>query len=143
LPIGELEISGVVDAEAEKALGEGLIANAIAKNATPYSETPLQIVHRDERGRIVAGLTGKTFWNWLYIDMLWVDAALRGQGVGAALVAAAEKEAVKRGCHSAYLWTESFEGPDFYSKLGYKEFVTKTDFPNGFSRIGYMKRLAS
>ncbi len=143
MSVGGLEITDKIDEGAEKVLHEGCVANAIAKNAPPYSETELQILRRDEAGRIVAGLTGKTFWNWLYIDILWVDEALRGQGVGAALVRAAEEEAVRRGCHSGYLWTESFEAPAFYAKCGYKKFVTKADFPVGHARIGFLKRIAS
>ncbi len=141
MSVGGLEIENRIDPEAEKVLVGGCLANARAKNAPPYEETPLQILRRDEAGAIVAGLTGKTFWNWLYIDTLWVAETLRGQGVGAGLVAAAEVEAVGRGCHSAYLWTESFEGPAFYPKLGYKEFVTQADCPNGYKRIGFMKKL--
>lgn len=142
MSVGGLEITDKIDAEAESALNAGLAANAVAQNAPPFEATPLQILRRDETGKIVAGLTGKTFWNWLYIDILWVDEALRGRDVGSKLVRAAEEEAVRRGCHSAYLWTESFEGPAFYPKLGYEKFVTKTDFPIGFSRIGFMKRFA-
>jgi len=143
LPNGTFEISNAIDVQAETFLNEALAANAVEQNAPPYQEEKIQILRRDERGAIVAGLTGKTFWNWLYIDILWVAKALRGQGLGAALVRAAEENAVQRGCHSAYLWTESFEGPAFYPKLGYKEFVVKHDFPIGFTRTGFMKRLAA
>lgn len=143
LPVCELEISNAIDAGAEAALNAGLAANAIAKNAPPFSSMPLQILRRNAGGKIVAGLTGKTFWNWLYIDILWVEESARGQGLGAALVRAAEEEAVRRGCLGSYLWIESYEGPGFYAKLGYKEFVAKQDFPVGFARIGFMKRLAA
>ncbi|MDE1900435.1 MAG: GNAT family N-acetyltransferase [Alphaproteobacteria bacterium] len=122
-------------------LEKGLKDNAVAKSAPPYVARPLAIMRRDGGGAVVAGLTGKTFWDWLYIDILWVAPALRGQGMGRGLVLAAEAEAVERGCHSSYLWTESFEGPDFYPKLGYQSFVVKPDFPRGHQRIGLMKKL--
>jgi hypothetical protein len=51
--------------------------------------------------------------------------------------------AIARDCHSSYLWTESFEGPDFYPKLGYQKFAVKEDFPLGHRRTGFMKRLAA
>jgi ribosomal protein S18 acetylase RimI-like enzyme len=60
---------------------------------------------------------------WAYIDMLWVTKELRGQGLGRHFMKLAEAESVKRGCHYAYLWTQDFEAPDFYEKLGYKRFV--------------------
>lgn len=138
-----LDIREDVPEDVKEALEAGLIANAIDKNAPPYQETHLSITHCNAAGRIVAGVTGKTFWNWLYLDMLWVDKDLRGEGLGSALVQAAEKEALLRGCHSAYLWTQDFEGADFYPRLGYKEFVVKADFPVGHTRTGFMKRIAA
>ena len=55
----------------------------------------------------------------------------------------AENEALKRGCHSAYLWTQSWEGPDFYPKLGYKKFVVNEEVPRGHQRTGFMKQKAA
>lgn len=143
LPMGDFEILASVPEVVETALKAGLSAHSRAHNVQPYVASPLSLVKRDAAGRIVAGLTGKTFWNWLYIDLLWVDEALRGQGIGRALVQAAEQEALQRGCHSSYLWTESHQGPDFYPRLGYKEFVSMPDFPVGFERKGFMKRIAA
>ena len=140
---GLFEISDKIETEVYAALERGLIANAIEKNAPPYKETELSIVRRNEAGEIVAGLTGKTFWNWLYVDLLWVDKSLRGLGTGSALMKAAEEEAIKRGCIAAYVWTQSFEASGFYPKLGYKEFVVKHDFPIGHQRTGFMKQLAA
>jgi len=140
---GLLEITATITSEVNDELERRLDEHALALHKPPYEETELSIVRRDAGGAIVAGLTGKTFWNWLYVDMLWVDDALRGQGVGAALMKAAEEEALRRGCHSAYVWTESFQGPNFYPKLGYKKFVVKDDFPIGHQRLGFMKRLAA
>jgi GNAT superfamily N-acetyltransferase len=138
------DVSDVIERSVEKTLEDGLTAHAKASKFPPYEAKELCIVRRGgPEGAVVAGLTGKTFWNWLYIDMLWVDDALRGQGVGSALMQAAEQEAKKRGCVGAYLWTESFQGEGFYPKLGYKEFVRMDDFPIGHQRIGFMKRLAA
>ncbi len=135
------EVSDTISRDDEVALEQGLTTHALAEKSPPYQEKALSILRRDEQGKIVAGLTGKTFWNWLYVDILWVDEALRGQGIGSALMSAAEVEAQKRACHSAYVWTESFQGQDFYPKLGYKKFVRMEDFPIGHQRIGFMKKL--
>lgn len=137
------DVSDTITAEVNDALTRGLSANAHARKAPPYNDKPISFVRRDAEGRIVAGLTGVTFWDWLYVDLLWVDEPLRRQGLGTALIQAAENEAIKRGCHSAFLWTESFEGPAFYPKAGYKEFVVLDDFPIGHQRTGFMKRLAA
>lgn len=141
MSVGLLEIADTITPDVNDELERRLDEHALALHKPPYKEKALSIVRRDEAGHLVAGLTGKTFWNWLYVDMLWVDESLRGQGVGSALMKAAEDEAVRRGCHSAYVWTESFQGRDFYPKIGYEEFVVKDDFPIGHQRIGLRKRL--
>lgn len=141
--MGDFEFQASLDEDVEKALNAGLAAHAAANGAPAYQDCPLTFSRRDAQGRVVAGLTGKTFWNWLYIDTLWVDPSLQKQGIGGALVAAAEKEALRRGCRAAYLWTESWEGPDFYSRLGYEQFIALADFPVGHKRMGFMKRLAA
>jgi hypothetical protein len=40
------------------------------------------VISRDDRGTIIAGLIGGTFYNWLYIDVLWVESAHRQSGIG-------------------------------------------------------------
>ena len=131
----------VIDADTLAVLEAGLQANAEEKNAPVYQATPMSVLAHNKAGALIGGLTGKTFWNWLYIDILWVAKEERAQGLGRRLVERAEAVALDRGCHSAYLWTESFEAPDFYPKLGYLPFVVKDEFPLGHQRIGFMKRL--
>ena len=132
-----------IDDQASKTLEEGLRQNAREKKAPVYEANPLSVLARDEDGTLIGGLIGKTFWNWLYIDLLWVEKNRRVKGLGSDLVKRAETLARERGCHSSYLWTESFEGPNFYPKLGYQQFVVKEDFPLGHQRLGFMKRLAA
>ena len=71
---------------------------------------------------IVGGIVAQLYWDWLYIDLMWLKEDLRGQGFGSRLLKAAEDEARKRGAKHAYLDTFSFQAPDFYKKLGYQEF---------------------
>ncbi len=80
---------------------------------------------------------------WAYVDLVWTRDDQRGKGLGRKLMAKAEDEAQKRACHSAYLWTQDFEAPGFYEKLGYRRFVVLEDFIPGHQRIGFMKRLAA
>ncbi len=101
---------------------------------------PLAVFARDGE-TIVAGLAGETYSGWLFIKYLWVSEALRGGGVGRALMAAAEARAVERGCHSAWVDTFSFQAPGFYPKLGYEPFG-ELDYPPDFKRIFLRKRLA-
>ena len=92
-------------------------------------------------GEIVGGIIGSTYWDWLYVDLLWLREELRGQGYGHQLLTAAEKEARERGAKNAYLDTFSFQAPDFYKQHGYQVFGTLEDFPVGHQRYFLTKEL--
>jgi len=139
----DMEIVEALQASDISALEEAMNADTRALEQPVYQEKPLGIFQRDNHGEIVAGLIGKFVWDWLYIDMLWVDAALRHQGIGRKLMLAAESEAQARRCNGIYLWTQSFQAPDFYQKLGYQVFVQFPDFPTGHQRIGLMKNFSA
>lgn len=82
----------------------------------------------DEEGNRVAGLSGDIHGNWLKVEYLWVSEKLRGQHIGTELMRKVERIALNRGCKYAFLNTFSFQAPDFYVKLGYKEeFVLNND----------------
>lgn len=95
---------------------------------------------RDDAGGIRAGLIGHLYAGWLFINLLWVRAELRRTGLGTGLVAEAERRAIDFGCHSAYVDTFSFQGPDFYPRFGYEVFGA-LDYPPDCKRIFLKKRL--
>jgi len=95
---------------------------------------------RDE-GRLVAGVDGFTWGGYARIDLLWVDEALRHQGVGRALLAAAEAEARRRGCRTIVLDTHSFQAPELYPALGYQKVGETADTPVGHSQVMFQKVL--
>ena len=97
---------------------------------------------RDGGGGIQAGLIGHCYAGWLFIALLWVHEALRRKGIGGGLIAAAERHAVEFGCHSSWVDTFSFQGPDFYPRFGYREFA-RLDYPPGHERIFFRKPLAA
>jgi GNAT superfamily N-acetyltransferase len=101
----------------------------------------LALTIRDERGAIVAGLSGWTWGGCLGIDYLWVHADWRGRGYGARLLRAAEEEAIARGCTLAVLDTYSFQAPDFYRRYGYEIHGIVDDCPEGHQHIHLHKRL--
>ena len=102
----------------------------------------LTLVLRDATGTVVGGLRGNTGWEWLYVDTLAVAEELRGQDWGTRLLAAAEQEAVRRGCHSAYLDTFDFQALPFYQKQGYAIFGTLPHFPGEHTRYFLQKALS-
>ena len=90
---------------------------------------------------IVGGVVSETYWDWLFIDLLWVKDDLRGRGYGHQLLMKVEKEAQQRGAKNAYLDTFSFQAPDFYTQHGYDVFGELSDFPPGHQRLFLTKRL--
>jgi len=95
---------------------------------------------RDEAGQIRAGLIGYCYAGWLFVNLLWVHTDLRRRGIGQTLLAEAERHGIEFGCHSSFLDTFSFQGPDFYPKFGYREFA-RLDYPPDHQRIFLKKQL--
>jgi GNAT superfamily N-acetyltransferase len=95
---------------------------------------------RNDAGAVRAGLVGQVYAGWLFIKYLWVHADLRRTGIGSGLLAEAERRALALGCHSAWLDTFSFQGPEFYPKFGYREFG-RIDYPPDHQRIFLQKQL--
>jgi GNAT superfamily N-acetyltransferase len=101
----------------------------------------LVIPIRDDSGSVAGGFWGHTLFEWLHVQMLFVPEQLRGRGVGAALMAAAEAEARDRGCRGAVVDTFSFQAAPFYRKLGFTQFGRLDDCPPGHGRLYFSKRL--
>ncbi|MFC4810384.1 tetratricopeptide repeat protein [Paenibacillus sp. GCM10023250] len=119
----------------------------IAYNASRLPEAyrdryeEINLVQREADGRIIGGVLSVCCWNWLEIDILWVDDAYRGRGVGSALLEAAEREARKRDCAFVKLNTFSFQAPAFYARHGYAELAVIEDAPAGHRHYYFIKPL--
>lgn len=92
-------------------------------------------------GEALGGLWGYTSYGWLYVQLLAVEEAARGQGAGRELLRRAEAEALARGCHGAWLDTHEFQARGFYERLGYEVFGELADYPPGFARYFLRKAL--
>ena len=98
---------------------------------------------QDDKGEMIAGVSGHTWGGCCVIDHVWVHERHRGQGLGKALMHAAESEAVQRGCEQVVLITHSFQAPEFYERLGYERKYAIEDRPKGYTDIVYVKRLSN
>ncbi len=107
----------------------------------PCEERALGVFCEDAAGKKLAGLTGKTYGNWLCIKYLWVGEALRGRGLGSRILRAAETEAAARGCKYAFVDTFHFQAPGFYKKQGYAEVFAQKEYPYTGARYYYVKPL--
>lgn len=106
-----------------------------------YDFQRLCFVLRAPDQEIVGGVIAETYWEWLYIDLLWVKEEFRGRGYGHRLLMLAEEEAIGRGVKHAYLDTFSFQAPKFYKARGYKVFGKLHEFPPGHQRFFMKKQL--
>ena len=113
--------------------------NAFHGETVPHAAQRFGIALRDGQGRLLAGLSGVMSWGWLFVEAVWVDAALRGSGAGRRLMARAEAHARAAGCHSA--WLDTFQAEGFYLALGYERFGLLEDYPAGQRRAFLRKRL--
>lgn len=134
----ELEVTDELDEATRRAMLAGLLAH----NRPYLGESAfrrLAVVAR-AGGRLLGGVAGETNRGFLYVDLLWVDEAERGRGLGSRLLAAAEALALARGCHAAWLDTYDFQARPFYERHGYAAFGTLDGFPGGHRRFFMVKR---
>jgi len=102
---------------------------------------PLGLKITAENGELLAGLSGRTFGNWLLVDYLWVAEHCRGHGYGKGLMLEAEAIARKRGCRFVLLDTLDFQARPFYQQLGYQLVFTQQQYPLEGERYYLQKML--
>jgi GNAT superfamily N-acetyltransferase len=110
----------------------------------PDAPLALALCHVDGQtsgGSMPGGLWGRSYYNWLFVDLLVVPDRLQGQGMGRALLGRAEAEARARGCTGVWLDTFSFQAPAFYPRHGYAVFGQIEGYPRPHRRLFLSKRL--
>jgi GNAT superfamily N-acetyltransferase len=110
----------------------------LGRDARPV---PLSVFVRDENGDVMGGLIGHMLFEWLYVDKLWLPTALRGSGMGSAVLTAAELHAMARGCSWAHLQTLDHQALPFYERRGYAVFGVLDGYPPGSKRYYLRKTL--
>ncbi len=137
----QIILTDAPDPVARDVIVGGLIAYNEAR-AGPRGWRPLAVLLQDGEA-VVGGLWGGTAYGWLFTELLFVPEALRGQGLGAELLARAEAEARARGCIGAWLDTFAFQARGFYERLGYAVFGLIDDYPPGSARFFLSKRFSA
>lgn len=133
----------VTDQPSDAALAcilDGLIAFNAAL-VGPSNRQTLAVVVSTEDETPQGGLSGYTAWGWLFVEKFWLADELRGQGLAARLLVEAEAEAMRRGCHGAWLDTFNPAARRLYERQGYAVFGELPDFPTGRSRVFLRKQL--
>jgi ribosomal protein S18 acetylase RimI-like enzyme len=123
----------------------GIIGRGVAtynkEQAGDDSYTRLCFVLQGPDQEVVGGIIGATYWDWFYLDLLWVKEDLRRQGYGQQLLSKSEDIARERGAKNVFLDTFSFQAPEFYQKYGYQVYGELPDFPTGHQRFFLTKQL--
>lgn len=97
---------------------------------------------KNEAGKIVAGVLSTLCWNWLELDILWVDSDQRHKGYGSQLLHEVERIAREKSCDFIMLNTFSYQAPEFYKKHGYQLITIIENAPAGHSHYYFKKDLA-
>ena len=96
----------------------------------------------DDKGKTIAGcIVEIDSWKVAALDTLWVDEKHRRQGLGSALIHAAERAAKEKGCYAMTLGTFDFQARPLYEKHGFTLCGTIKDWPRGHENYLMMKRL--
>lgn len=135
-----VELSAEPAPEERAAILRGLVAFNDERFG-PSDISQLAVTIRDEAGEPVGGLWGRTTYGWLYVELLFVPEALRGQGLGAALMSQAEAEARRRGVGQGWIDCFGEANRGFYEARGYEVFGALPGMPPGETRYFLKKTL--
>jgi len=118
---------------------DGIISYNMNLNPSYPRVEPVNLILKDDKGKVIGGLLGKIYLLGLFIDILWIDNNYRNLGYGYRLLSEIEEIGRAKGCKFIHLDTFSFQAPDFYKKCGFKVFGILDSYPEGISRY-YLKK---
>jgi GNAT superfamily N-acetyltransferase len=137
-----LTLSEAREPQAEAVIRDGL-ATYNTTRFRPSDNTTLDVLVRKDNSReVLGGLLGRTSYRLFFLDVFYLPEELRGAGLGSRIIALAEDEARRRGCTAAFVYTVTFQAPEFYERHGYRRFGEVVCPPDGATRIFLSKTLA-
>jgi GNAT superfamily N-acetyltransferase len=124
---------------------QAIVEPLVAFNATKVGDSHYRklavLLKQPGGGPTIGGLWGKFYYEWLFVELLFVPEHLRGRGHGRELMLKAEQMTVGWGGIGLWLDTFDFQARGFYEKLGFSVFGEIGDHPRGRSRFFLEKRL--
>lgn len=138
-----IQVNDKIDQASYERIVELLVEYNVSKTQQFKDEInkPIEIIARNSDGDIIGGLYGRSMWGTLEIKTFVVKSKNRNDGIGRKLIIEAEKEAKKRNCRFISLDTFSFQAPEFYEKFGFEKIGVESDFPKGFEKYYYRKKI--
>ena len=127
----DLALSDAPNEALRDLVGKGILAFNVDALG-PAGSRPLLIEIRSRAdGALTGGLIGRTGFRRMTVELLFVPADLRGQGLGSRLLQMADAEAQARGCIGAWIETFSADARRVYERNGYRVFGKIADYPPG------------
>ena len=112
------------------------------KRHTGLETIETRAVYIKEEDEIKGGISYICLKPFAYVKLLWISDELRGKGYGEKLLSAAEEDAKTQGSTKVMLDTFSFQAPEFYKKMGYKDVFEIDGYPVASAkRIWFIKEL--
>jgi catechol 2,3-dioxygenase-like lactoylglutathione lyase family enzyme len=136
-----IEVEDDPDGDDYRVLAEGLTQHALPIVGKPGFQ-PVGVFARSDDGIVVGGIAAMINWQWLSINLVWVEESLRGTGLGHELLMRIEDVGRRHGCTRAHLDTFSYQARPFYERHGYVVFATLDEYPAGHKRFFLRKDLA-
>lgn len=135
------EVSTPTSAQ-HQAILDALIAFSDPRaGAGDWPDRELCLAIRGADGAIEGGLWARFYYDWLFIELISVPEARRGERLGSALLSIAEAQAREWGAVGVWLDTFSFQARGFYEKKGYRLFGEIRDYPPPHKRFFLSKLL--
>jgi len=85
----------------------------------------------------IGAIIGKIYFNWLHLDLVWVEEDCRLQKIGRKLIESAVYQSKSNNLSGIEVWTQSWQAPDFYRRLNFEEFAVIDDFTPGNKRHAF------
>ena len=101
---------------------------------------PIACLARDE-GTLVAGASGRSECERLFVTHVWVEESRRGQGLGSRVLAELEAAALGRGCRDVIVETLSDDVALQYQRRGYRVVTVIEKYLGRLDRTILMKEL--
>ena len=129
-----------VTSEDLEVLHRGLHSHVVENIGDKYKGIRIGLVAKDPAGKVIGGLDAYTTIQNMIIEGVWVDEGFRRKGLGTMLVSRAESIAEQSGCISGFTYVLSFLAPEFFNKLGYKNYAISDGYPEPFHENYMIKR---
>jgi len=109
------------------------------KNITP--KKPFGVYCLEENEQFLGGAVVYERFDWLYVDILFLNPNSRKHGLGSQLLAEIQRIAQEKDCVGINLETWDFQARAFYEKNGFEVCGKIEDYPRGNTLYNMIKRV--